>query len=385
MARRRTGDESSAGSGKARRDFGDGSVYQRHDERWVAQIVTSQHPRRVRRIVTPRATNTRQAALKLLDRLKRELASGRDVATGRQTLTDWMDTFLVSVVGLAEKTPATQADYRYLSEYLILPDLGTARIETLSETQLERWRDAHRTHYAASVVKRACNLLRRALREAHERGAIPRNPARVLANFEARTTQPAHLTPAQADAVTRAALRYRVGLAVVCALRLGLRVGEALGLRWSDYDRTTRTLRIQRQVLRDRSTATPKYGGVRVLPVPPALAAMLDARYPADAPFGYLCTADNSELPIRYDNARRALATVLKTAKLEEITSWHGLRHTLGARLTELGATEAIMAAVFGHAGGTVTTARYSHADAEALRSWIDRAEQAKDTTQKTG
>lgn len=389
MARRRGTQprQTDAAATKPRRDYGDGSVYERKDGRWVAQIPISDHPRRFRRLLTPRGTNTRQAALKLLDQLKQEKASGRDVATGRVALDRWMEEYLNGVVRVMEKSVATQEDYEYLCKYLILPDLAKARIETITERQLERWREQRLAKYSPSVVKRAASLLKRALAEAHERGALPRNPARNLSDFEAPTEHAPILDPAQVDAVVAAAAHYRVGLAVIAALRLGLRLGEALALRWSDYDRTAKTMAVLRQVTPDRVIKPPKYNSVRTLPVPPDLAALLDAAYDPQRPFGYICTADDSDLPIRHDNARRALRAVLAAAKHPNATTWHGLRHTLGSRLTDLNAAEAIIGAILGHKGGGSVTAGYSHAGVEALRSWVDAAERIapKQETEQTG
>lgn len=245
-------------------------------------------------------------------------------------------------------------------------------------------REARLAEYAPSVVKRACQLLARALLEAYERGALPRNPARNLANFAAPTTHSRPLSSVETQALAAAAPHYHSGIAILCAVRLGLRVGEALGLQWRDYDPIRRTLTIERQVTARRAVAPPKYGSARVLPVPPALTALLDERRPdVAAPFAHLCTADDSDLPIRYDNARRALRTVLRAAGLSAtVTTWHGLRHTLGARLTELGANEATIAAVLGHRGKSVT-ARYSHADVESMRRWIDAAEGMEEARQQ--
>lgn len=375
---------SGAAGQRGRRDRGDGSIYQDAKGRWTAQLCISQHPRRYRRAVAPRAENTRQAALKLLDRLKREAANGRDAQGGRQPLTAWLEEYLNDVVRVRAKAPATQDDYQYLCEYVILPELGRAPIATLTERQLLSWREARLAEYAPSVVKRACQLLSRALLEAYERGALPRNPARNLADFSAPTTHSPPLSAADTQALAAAAPHYHSGIAILCAVRLGLRVGEALGLQWRDYDPIRRTLTIERQITARRAVAPPKYGSARVLPVPPGLAALLDERRPdVAAPFAHLCTADDSDLPIRYDNARRALRTVLRAAGLSAtVTTWHGLRHTLGARLTELGANEATIAAVLGHRGKSVT-ARYSHADVEAMRRWIDAAEGMEEARQQ--
>lgn len=361
----------------ARRDFGDGSVYQRKDGRWIAQIVIQETPRRFRRISAPRDNNTRQAALKLLDQLKADQRDDIDSTGGRMYLDRWLDYYLVTVVHVDQKAQNTQDDLKYLCEKVIYPELAAIRINALTHERLESWRERMRAKYSSSVVKRACQLLKRALRDAHERGMIRRNPASTLSNFEA-TTEPAHpLERAAADKLLAFTPRYGCGIAVACAIGLGLRLGEALALRWEDYDPDTQVMRIQRQVLDDaeRTLSEPKRGSVRVLPVPPVLAQRLAVWHEKVGGAGFIAPTETGR-PMSHANARRALHQMLKAAELPEgLTTWHGLRHTLGKRLTELGTSEAIMGKIFGHKGGTVTMRHYSHADVESLRPWIAAAE----------
>lgn len=359
-----------------RRDFGDGSVYQRKDGRWVAQIVTQETPRRFRRLSAPRDNNTRQAALKLLDQLKADLRDDIDAVGGRMVLERWLDYYLVTVVHVEEKAQNTRDDLRYLCEKIIAPELAALRLSAITHERLEAWRDRMRERYADSVVKRACQLLKRALGEAHARGTIRRNPAHTLPSFEAATTSAATLSRTHADALLKVAPRYGCGIAVACALALGLRIGEALGLRWEDYDPILQVMRVERQVLDDaaRTLAEPKRGSRRELPVPPDLAARLMDWRAKVGGVGFIAPAETGR-PLSHGNARRALRQMLAAAALPEgLVTWHGLRHTLGLRLTELGTSEAIMGKILGHKGGSVTR-RYTHAEVEALRPWVVAAE----------
>lgn len=413
-------DANSDGSRSSRRDFGDGSVYERgSDGRWIAQLVISQHPKKFKRQVAPRSKNTRQEALKILDQLKRERDTGLDTTSGKMVLHAWMEYYLETVWRIDEKAPNTRDDALYLTQYLILPELGKAAIRSLTTEQLERWRDARLKDYAPSVVKRAAGLLKRALADAHERGALPRNPAYRLTKFDAPTAAPIPLTVKQTDTLVELVEEYNVGAAILCSVRLGLRIGEALALRWIDYNRAERTLKIGRQLLEQPGIV---YGPTknkleRIIPVPPGLAAFLDRWYERTGTSILICPSEQ-DTPITHRNARRALESIITRANYGEIVdmtcpecgkqgwetyaqlhqhrrrahkvklkpaseqveripsevTWHDLRHTTGARLTDLGASEAIIAAILGHIGGSVT-ALYSHAEVEALRIWIAGAE----------
>lgn len=226
--------------------------------------------------------------------------------------------------------------------------------------------------------------------------------------------------------LVREALRYQCGLGIIIAVTLGLRIGEVLGLRWSDYNRQARTLKIDRQ-LEERPglpEAPPKKNSYRELPVPPLLAALLDARFSEiikAGRFPYWIVEGALGQPITHRNARRALAGLIVSWNtiqtgpfacdtcgasyatndglrmhrwrshqipqqeyqpprrpdaecLPDDLTWHDLRHTFTTRLLGVGADISIRRKALGHKGGDVTE-RYTHATIEMLRPWIDAAE----------
>jgi integrase len=60
------------------------------------------------------------------------------------------------------------------------------------------------------------------------------------------------IRPSQARTFLQAARACRFEALYVLSLTVGLRMGEALGLRWSDVDLDARTLRVNRQLQRIR-------------------------------------------------------------------------------------------------------------------------------------
>ncbi len=97
-------------------------------------------------------------------------------------------------------------------------------------------------------------ILRMALGYAERYELIVRNPAALVRTTKARTdpTRVFGFTRDQAVALLDAARGDRHEAFYTVAIAVGLRRGEALGLRWADIDLDTGTLRVEQQVQRIR-------------------------------------------------------------------------------------------------------------------------------------
>ncbi len=152
---------------------------------------------------------------------------------------------------------------------------------------------------------------------------------------------------------------------VIDATRLivltGLRRGEALGLTWDEVDFDGRCVR-----LKDSKE------GRSIRPIgSAALAVLKDIRDRVDSPF--VIPAPRGEGAFAgYPAAWQRLA---KRASLDDVTP-HTLRHGFGSVAGDLGLSEPTIAALLGHAAGTVTS-RYVHHLDEVLIAAADRVSEA--------
>jgi integrase len=81
---------------------------------------------------------------------------------------------------------------------------------------------------------------------------IARNPVRAVDPPKGRQEEITPLDPKQARRFLEAAKVDRFECLYILSLTCGLRMGEALGLRWSDIDFDAGTLRVNRQLQRIR-------------------------------------------------------------------------------------------------------------------------------------
>lgn len=190
----------------------------------------------------------------------RELESQRESGSvskpGRApTLAEWMAEYLDVIcerLVLSEKlAPRTLADYRSKTRNWILPLLGKHRLDRLTPEHLDTAYAAMLRHgLSPSTVLKVHRILSRALRIAVRRGRISRNVATLIDAPAAAASEIEPLTLDEARRILNVAAIMRNGTRWLVALALGIRQGEALGLRWSYVNLDTGEIRAWFQIQR---------------------------------------------------------------------------------------------------------------------------------------
>jgi integrase len=147
--------------------------------------------------------------------------------------------------------PLTYAGYRVNVEKHLIPILGKIRLDQLTPLHVqqmmnERLSDGLSTKSVAYMQQ----VLRTALGLAVKWDMVSRNVARLVdrPRIERKPINP--LTPEEARRFLAAIRGHRLDALFSVALALGLRQGEALGLRWEDIDFSAGTLRVSHQLQR---------------------------------------------------------------------------------------------------------------------------------------
>jgi integrase len=186
----------------------------------------------------------------------------------------------------ATKAAKTLANYRREVAYW-LPYLGHMKLQTIKPADIRRALDALEARgVGPRSLKKALIHLRAIFREALALELVYRDPtAAIRLEVPSRGKAGRALEPEEAEALLRAFdswPSWEVGMALRLCLALGLRAGEALGLKWGDLDFSEGTLAVRRAwtALGGKGALTePKTpNAVRVLPVPQGTLARLEAR-----------------------------------------------------------------------------------------------------------
>ncbi len=152
------------------------------------------------------------------------------------------------------------------------------------------------------------------------------------------------------------------GLIVRLMAQSGIRIGEALGLRWQDVDSAAGRIRIRRRVRRGKVGKPKSQSGTREVPVAPKLLRELTAHRLA-SPY-----SDSTDLvfptdtgkPCHASNLYRWLKPAAKAAGVEW-AAFHTLRHTAASRWLVSGIGIAQVSKLLGHHDPGFTLRTYIH------------------------
>jgi integrase len=203
-----------------------------------------------------RMGKTEAEVTRKVQQLETQRASGYASKPGRApTVAEWMAEYLDVLcerLVLSEKmAPRTLADYRSKTRNWINPLLGKHRLDRLTPEHLDTaYATMLRHGLSPSTVLKVHRILSRALRVAVRRGRITRNVAVLVDAPSASTHDIEPLNREEARRILDVAATKRNGARWSVALALGIRQGEALGLRWSYVDLESGAIRAWFQIQR---------------------------------------------------------------------------------------------------------------------------------------
>ncbi len=375
-------------SNKRRRGRGEGSIYQLPDGRWRGVVDLGWHNgKRRRKYITRR---TRQEVARELRSLVAAAESGRLVPGKTPTLAEWLDTYMREVAS-AKVRPSTFHRYAEEISLHIVPALGRHRLDALRPNHLSAFYREKAATLSVGSVRRLHAVLRRALNVAVRWQLISVNPASLVEPPSLPHHEVLPYSVAEARAFLEVAKNDRLYARWVVGIALGLRQGEALGLRWSDVDLDAGVLHVRRSLQRNPDTGRlqllePKtIRSRRTIPLPPsALQALREHRSrQAQERLAAASWADPDLVfttrvgtPIHPRNDHRSFAALVRRAGLRRIRL-HDLRHTAASLLVAQGVPARVVMEILGHSQISITMDLYSHVSPEVSREAAGRLESA--------
>ncbi len=268
---------------------------------------------------------------------------------------------------------STQSSYRANLNRYVLPWLGQTRLKDLRKGDIQAWLSAlSESGLARQTVKNIWSALSSVLRTAVDWGYIEANPAHGV-RLPAR--QPKGVVflprPEQVAQILKQLPEPSYTL-MLLLVGTGLRVGEAIGLRWEDIDLNRKDLTVRRDIWHG-TVSSPKYvSSERVIPLGPMLANYF--RYKHGRADSWVFGGDSGK-PLDPGNlARRHLHPVLDRLGLPRF-SWHRLRKLHSTYLGDLSISPRIMQAQLGHADAAMTLNIYTQIVPESQRRAIENLE----------
>ncbi|MEU3319606.1 tyrosine-type recombinase/integrase [Streptomyces sp. NPDC006785] len=379
---------------RTRQPNGRSSIYQGKDGKWHGRVTVGirDDGKPDRRHVERK---TRAAVTAAVRELEKQRDSGAVRKAGRAwTVEAWLTHWVETIAPLAVNEN-TMVGYGVAVRKHLIPALGAHRLDKLGPEHIERFygrmqADGRR----AGTIHQIHRTFRTALNEAVRRGHLTRNP--VLLAKAPRLSEE-EIEPYTVDEVKRllvAADKGRNSARWAVALALGLRQGEALGLKWADVDTARGVLMVRRSRRRPRyahgcsdpcgrkagycpqrkrtnpeTADTKSRAGRRMVGLPAQLADLLTAHQVKQeaerleagdkwADEGWLfATPDGRGTSTRtdYDDWKELLAAAgVRDGRL------HDARHTAATVLLILGVSERAVMGLMGWST-TAMAARYQH------------------------
>jgi integrase len=239
-----------------RRSNGEGSVYfSEADGKWHGWVTVGTKPNGApdRRHRMGADENVVRAKVR---QLERERDAGKARKAGRpptveQWLTTWMDTACARKVADGTMAPRTLDDYRSKCRLYLFPGIGKHRVDKLAAEHLDTlYLDMLKRELSSGTVLKTHRIIARALKVAMQRDIVHRNVATLVEPPQPAEVEIEPYGQADARALLTEAGNRRNGARWSVALAIGLRQGEALGLRWKYVDLDTGVMKIWWQLQR---------------------------------------------------------------------------------------------------------------------------------------
>lgn len=318
------------------RGNGEGSLFELPDGSWRGSVTIGydMRGRQVKRWVRGR---TRREAAGKLDALRHLVGSGTVESREKLTVGEWLERFVA--LRSREVRPRTVENYRhYVGK--IVPVLGGVALRRLTALQVRAlYARLQDEGLSASVRKHVHHFLKAAYRDAERMELVERNPvALVDAPSGGQVIEARVWSPEQVTSYLAAARNERLFASLYLMAGVGLRVGEALGLEWSDVEGDRLTVRRTLTLVRNRpSFGPPKTDrGFRTVYLSRDAVNVLEERRELQAMERDVASSwEESDLvfttgrgtPINHNNLRRLHRRVLAAAGLPRVRV-HDLRHT---------------------------------------------------------
>jgi integrase len=369
---------------RKRRDNGSGTAVHWDPTRrkFYAQVTLGEGKRRTVRGDTIK--DVERARGKLLEAVE----NGRPTPTEKLSvalyLDEWLETIRVSTLsskpgGRTKRKRKTHLGYESIVRVHLKPTIGHLSLKTLGARDVQRKLIDAKLAAGASAVRvaRMHSCLRAALSHAKRMGLVTDNVAK---DVEVDTSDNSRigeaLTPEETVRLLEAARGTRYADLFTFLVTTGLRLGEALALRWDEVDFARQTVRVNKTLewlpREPWSRVDPKAkSSKRVVPlVPPAIAALrreqdrqlFARRRVGEEIWSEHCLVFSNDRgeAIRERCPQDGWKASLKKAGLDPTKRIHDLRHTAASYLHMLGVPTVTIMAIMGHSTLAMTQ-RYSH------------------------
>lgn len=369
-----------------RRGHNEGTIYERKDAtgKVIGYRAQLRLPDGTRRNIPQ--TKTRREAQRALTEAKAALLQGRLGPSTKQTVKEYLEGWLATV-------RPTVRDSTYHANALnvrrILPHMGHIRLDALKPAHVQNLYTALLERGLSERSVQQCHMvLHKALSDAMRLDLVVRNVTEAVSVPRPKRKERPTYTATELAALFGATEGDRFHALWVILGTTGLRIGEALGLRWSDIDTERRQLVVRRALVRLRNgggldLAEPKTSrSRRTVQLGDLACAALQAHRERQAFERRAVGIDWQErglvfctrfgTPLDQGRIHAHWRRAIEKSGLRAIRI-HDLRHTVATLMLEQGEHPKVVQECLGHSSIALTMDTYSHVAPTMQREAMDR------------
>ena len=364
-----------------KRDNGTGTIYQRSNKTWVGKIYLGLDETGKEKFKY--FSGKTEAEVK--KKIREYNQSGSRIETKKISLQDylnnWMKTYKRGTIKASsydalEKTAKNQ----------VIPNIGMIQLQEITATDIQTLlNDLKEKGYSYSTVKKTHDCLNAMFEHATIADDVAKNPmllVKMLARSEFETKEIRYFSEDECALIIEECSRqyktgkpiYQYADAYILMLNTGIRLGEAIGLKKTDWNKGESTLHIQRNIQsiskRDNggnrvqgkqlvTNTTKTYSGDRIIPLNKAATEAIQRlceQHP-DAEC-IICSSKGDMIPP--ERLERTFYRILKNVGISQ-AGLHSLRHTFASMLFKEDVDVKTISELLGHASIQITLNTYVH------------------------
>ncbi len=375
-----------------KRGQNEGSIRKRPDGTWEARVTIGIMADGKQKQKSLYGKTRQEVSAKMTDLLN-NLQKGLITNPTEMTLSEWLDFYMMEYKKKFVK-PATYNNYTIKVKNHIKPAIGHYKLKALRQDIIQKFINGLSDKgLAPATVEAIFKLLHNALETAVDDGLIVRNVANRVRLPKVPKPKIEAFTVDQQRAFEEKAKETYMGDMYIFDLCTGMRLGELLGLKWSDIDFDNDQLHIKRTIFKAKDPDNPQdkwhldFGSPktpaseRTIPLHQTAIKLLadvfeqQEQYKRIAGAAYedndlvFCTKlGRPQDPI---NMRRTFYRICDKAGISGFSP-HCLRHTFATRGVDAKVDVRVMQSFLGHANIQETVNTYTHIQADTARSQMD-------------
>ncbi|HZQ68386.1 MAG TPA: site-specific integrase [Terriglobales bacterium] len=244
---------------------------------------------------------------------------------------------------LATMKPSTARYYQKLLRAHVLPIFGNMEISNINREDVQVFLAEQAPKYSKNTLRGMRVSLGKVLSWAVDCGWLEKNPCSKIKLPDAGKEKTIHKPLKSSEVIAIAEKLEEPYSTLVLFLAItGLRIGEAIGIKWSDFD--GEVLHISRTIYEGKLQSPKTKKSVRSLPIPASLLARMRNLGAGDFVF-----RSHTGTPVNPGNALKRYVRPVAEGLGIELGGWHDFRRTAATRMLRRGESAKLVSNMLGN------------------------------------